>query len=312
MGRFAAAGTRALNRLEAVSKPGPAMLNTRFLNLPDRGISLHVRCAHAEGAPAFLMSHGLSSNCLTWEQVALKLHGAGCDVVTVDQRGHGRSDKPDCGYDFESISADMEAVITALKLERPVFLGQSWGGNVALHLAATRPDLLSGVGFIDGGFLSLRKSLGSDWETVKERLSPPDFRGRQVEGMREGIQSNHPDWTPTGVQHTLGNFSVADDGTVFPNLSLDNHLRILRKLWEMDPADYYHRVRIPVLICPVESLDDPERAGYKRQQVAVAEEGLARCRTVWFEDTDHDIHVHRPDRLANVLLEAVSSGFWSD
>jgi len=288
------------------------MLNTRFINLPGREITLHVRCANAEGGPVFVMSHGLSSNCLTWEQVALKLHGAGCAVVTVDQRGHGRSDKPDCGYEFESISADMEAVITALKLERPVFLGQSWGGNVALHLAATRPGLLSGMGFIDGGFLSLRKSLGSDWETVKERLSPPDFRGRQVEDMREAIQSNHSDWTPTGVQHTLGNFAVADDGTVSPNLSLDNHLRILHALWEMEPADYYREVRVPVLICPAESSDDPERARHRRQQVAHAETSLERCRTVWFEDTDHDIHVHRPDRLANVLLEAVSSGFWSD
>ncbi|MCE2468323.1 MAG: alpha/beta hydrolase, partial [Caldilineaceae bacterium] len=198
--------------------------------------------------------------------------------------------------------ADMEAVITALKLERPVFLGQSWGGNVALHLAATRPGLLSGVGFIDGGFLSLQKSLGSDWKTVKERLSPPDFRGRQVEDLREAIQSNHPDWAPTGVQHTLGNFAVADDGTVSPNLSLDNHLRILHALWDMDPEGYYG--------CPAESSDDPERIEYRRQQVALAEEGLARSRTMWFKDTDHDIHVHRPQRLAEVLLEAVSSGLW--
>ena len=288
------------------------MLQTQFVDLPDRGIALRVRRADAEGGPAIVMSHGLSSNCLTWEQVALALHAAGCPVVTVDQRGHGRSDKPDHGYDFESISADMEAVLTALKLERPVFLGQSWGGNVALHLAATRPGLLSGVGFIDGGFLSLRKNLGSDWETVKERLSPPDFRGRQVEDLREAIQSNHPDWTPSGVRHTLGNFSVADDGTVSPNLSLDNHLRILHALWKMDPEDYYGQVRVPVLICAAQSSGNQERAAYRRQQVAVAETGLARCRTAWFEDTDHDIHVHRPDRLADILLEAVSSGFWSE
>lgn len=288
------------------------MLQTQFVDLPDRGIALRVRRADAAGGPAIVMSHGLSSNCLTWEQVALALHAAGCPVVTVDQRGHGRSDKPDYGYDFESISADMEAVITALKLERPVFLGQSWGGNVALHLAATRPGLLSGVGFIDGGFLSLRKNLGSDWETVKERLSPPDFRGRQVEDLREAIQSNHPDWTPSGVRHTLGNFSVADDGTVSPNLSLDNHLRILHALWKMDPEDYYGQVGVPVLICAAQSSDNPERAAYRRQQVALAETGLARCRTAWFEDTDHDIHVHRPDRLADSLLEAVSSGFWSN
>lgn len=288
------------------------MLQTQFVDLPDRGIALRVRRADAEGGPAIVMSHGLSSNCLTWEQVALALHAAGCPVVTVDQRGHGRSDKPDHGYDFESISADMEAILTALKLERAVFLGQSWGGNVALHLAATRPGLLSGVGFIDGGFLSLRKNLGSDWETVKERLSPPDFRGRQVEELREAIQSNHPDWTPSGVRHTLGNFSVADDGTVSPNLSLDNHLRILHALWKMDPEDYYGQVEVPVLICAAQSSDNPEGAAYRRQQVAVAETGLARCRTEWFEDTDHDIHVHRPDRLADILLEAVSSGFWSD
>ena len=286
-------------------------MQSQFVDLPERGLRLHIRHADAVGSPVFLISHGLSSNCLTWEQMARILHGAGFPVVTVDQRGHGQSDKPDKGYDFESISADMEALVGQLDLGKPIFIGQSWGGNVALHLAATRPDLLSGVGFVDGGFLNLRQGMGTDWETVKERLSPPDFRGRHVDDMRASIQSNHPDWTAKGVEDTLGNFSVGPDGMVSPNLSLDNHLRILRALWEMNPECFFGELRVPALLCPAEP-QDPEQAVRKRCQVAAAESKLGHYQTVWFKDTDHDIHVHRPHQLAEVLLSSVSAGLWSD
>ena len=64
------------------------------------GVELHVeiRSGDASAAPVVLV-HGLASNLRLWDGVAEHLHAAGHTVIAVDQRGHGRSDAPDVGYD---------------------------------------------------------------------------------------------------------------------------------------------------------------------------------------------------------------------
>ena len=47
----------------------------------------------------WVLTHGLASNARLWDGVARRLAEAGHRVVTVDQRGHGQSSKPDDGYD---------------------------------------------------------------------------------------------------------------------------------------------------------------------------------------------------------------------
>src|SRR5215468_3009064 len=73
----------------------------------------------------FVLVHGLASNVRLWDGVAGHLHALGHTVVAIDQRGHGRSDAPDSGYDLATAIADLRALIGALGLERPVLTGQS-------------------------------------------------------------------------------------------------------------------------------------------------------------------------------------------
>ncbi|MDQ1426431.1 MAG: lipase, partial [Acidimicrobiaceae bacterium] len=97
-------------------------------------VTLVVRRHDGDGRP-FLLVHGLASNARLWDGVADHLAAADHAVVTVDQRGHGQSSKPDHGYDFATVVADLVALIDALDLDRPIVAGQSWGGNVVLELA---------------------------------------------------------------------------------------------------------------------------------------------------------------------------------
>src|SRR5438105_1003656 len=77
--------------------------------------------------PAIVLVHGLSSSRHIWDRVLPLL--APHRVVAYDQRGHGESDKPDTGYGFDDMTADLEAVLDALAIDRPVLVGHSWGGN---------------------------------------------------------------------------------------------------------------------------------------------------------------------------------------
>jgi pimeloyl-ACP methyl ester carboxylesterase len=63
-------------------------------------------------------------------------------VVYVDQRGHGRSDQRDdpSGWDLDTWADDVVRLSDALGIERPVVLGTSFGGFVAIRYAARHPQ----------------------------------------------------------------------------------------------------------------------------------------------------------------------------
>lgn len=276
----------------------------------DIGIRLHIRTWDGDKARTpFVLVHGLSSNCRTWERVANLLNRAGHPVVTVDQRGHGLSAKPDTGYDFETVAGDLAKLIRALGLEKPVVAGQSWGGNGVLALGAHHPGVARGLCFVDGGFLDMSQQADNSWESVSMRLRPPTLIGMPRRLLKDRIAHGHPDWTDEGVEATLGNFETLADGTVRPWLTLDRHMTILRAMWAQRPGQLFPQVQEPVLICPAR-VGDPERSAVKAIQVAAAEQGLPHSRTHWFENTDHDIHVHRPEALASLMLDALAGGFW--
>jgi len=276
--------------------------------VPIRGQRIHVREWPGEKRP-FLLVHGLASNCMTWEATARRLHEAGHRVVSIDQRGHGLSSKPDTGYSFADVTDDLRDLIGHLQMRSPIVAGQSWGGNVVLEYAARFPFGPAGVVLVDGGFIDLQSGGNGSWEQIAERLKPPALAGTPRAVMLQRMRQYHADWSDEGIEHQMANFETLPDGTVRSWLTLDRHMQILRSLWEQRPHELYPRVQAPTLVLPAENGPD-ERWARKRDEVAAAEGGMPNARVRWFEKTDHDIHVQRPAELADVLLDAVYDGFF--
>ena len=260
------------------------------------------------GGPPFLLVHGLASNCRTWEEVGDLLAAAGHPVAAVDQRGHGRSDKPDHGYDFGTMCADLIDVIDGLGYDRPVVVGQSTGGNIAVELGRRAGERLAGVAGVDGGALELVDQW-PDWEECVRALAPPDLSGVRASDMEDRIRAAHPSWSERGVAATMANYRALADGTVRPWLSLDRHLAILRSLWEHRPSQVFPELRAGLLLALADTGDDWVPA--KRAQAAQAERLAPRCRVHWFCPADHDIHVQRPAELADLLHAACDDGFFA-
>ncbi len=277
-------------------------------------LSLHIREWPAGGPsshPPFVLLHGLASNAFTWDAVAAHLSAAGERVIAVDQRGHGLSDKPEDGYDFDTIVDDLRMLLDALAIERATVIGRSWGGNVVLAFGAAHPERVHGLGFVDGGYIDLQMRPDNTWKTVERNLKPPALAGMPAADLAERMRNGHPDWTQSGIEATMANFEILPDGTVRPWLKLDNHMLILRALWEQRPSLLYPRIGLPVYIAVAESNGDLEWAAVKRAQVAAAEAALSRVRVELFPETDHDIHVHRPAQLATAFLRELETGIWS-
>ena len=121
-----------------------------------------------------VLIHGLASNALLWQGAAHEFMTMGHAVVAIDLRGHGLSEKPDDGYDMQSVTNDVVGVLRALAdqgYDRPVVVGQSWGGNIVVELAHTHPELVRGVVAVDGGFLELQTHF-PQWEECSIALRP--------------------------------------------------------------------------------------------------------------------------------------------
>ena len=84
-------------------------------------------------------------------------------VIAVDLPGHGLSDRPDSGYDFDTVARDLEGLLAGLRHPEPlVVVGHSWGATVALSFAAAYPALALGVVCIDGGAGDLKAYFGPE------------------------------------------------------------------------------------------------------------------------------------------------------
>ncbi len=239
-----------------------------------------------------LLVHGLASNALTWGGVAETLNEKGVTVVAVDQRSHGQSEVTEDGYTFATYAADLKAVVDTLGLDRPLVAGQSWGGNVVVEYGDRYPGACHAVVCVDGGAIQLKRAFSS-WEDAELRLAPPSFEGVTLGQMRVYMTSNRPDWPAAGIEATLANFKVLDDGTVTNRLPRDKHMLILRSLFEHEPRQLVERLTVPVSLVAARPGPTPTDVGE------------------WFPNTqfidgDHDLHVQQPSRVADILCKAAA------
>ncbi|MEV4613746.1 alpha/beta hydrolase [Kitasatospora sp. NPDC049258] len=94
--------------------------------------------------PGVVLVHGSWGDADSWARVAPGLAGR-CRVVAYDRRGHSRSaDPPGQGSVHQDV-ADLAALIEELGLAPAFVCGNSYGGLVALRLAAARPELVRGL-----------------------------------------------------------------------------------------------------------------------------------------------------------------------
>ena len=90
------------------------------------------------GEPVVLIG-GLGSTLESWSaQVAL--YSERFRVITFDNRGSGRSDKPDCPYAIEQMADDVAGLLDFLEIPRAHFVGKSMGGMVAQWLGIKYPE----------------------------------------------------------------------------------------------------------------------------------------------------------------------------
>lgn len=265
-------------------------------------LQLHVQDWGTRGQPLLIFLHGLASTSHMFDLIA-PAFATNYHVLAVDQRGHGLSDKPDNGYDFETIAGDLDGLLDSLGFSRQdiVLVGHSWGAYTTLYYAATRPQRVAKTILLDGG-IRVHKDRFPTWEEAEKGMAPPRYTNMSVDDIKRRIRERwlgdafRPELEPLA----LSIYDLSDPLHVRAHLSFDDHMQIARHLWAFRPTGYYARVRCPVLIvnavAPGTAVD-PQLRKYADE----AQRQLRRAEVVWMRDTIHDIPWHRPSELVEVM-----------
>lgn len=113
-----------------------------------RGAAVDLAFRVRGAGPAVVLLHGTSANHAIWEPVGdiLEKHAT---VIALDQRGHGRSDKPARGYTGDDFVVDVMTVLDALNIGTAVVAGHSLGARNSWLAAARHPERVSGAVIVD-------------------------------------------------------------------------------------------------------------------------------------------------------------------
>jgi pimeloyl-ACP methyl ester carboxylesterase len=128
--------------------------------------------------PPIVLLHGLSATRRYVLMGSRALERSGHRTIAYDARGHGQSTAaPDpSAYGYEHLTADLEAVLDALGVERALIAGASMGAHTAVRLALLRPARVAGLALITPSY------------GLSSSHAPEDFGGwdRLARGLREG------------------------------------------------------------------------------------------------------------------------------
>ena len=114
------------------------------------GIQLHVvETGNSRGRPIMFI-HGLSQCWLSWSRQMRSDLADDYRLVAMDIRGHGLSDKPREGYaDSKLWADDVNAAIQALRLDRPILCGWSYGPLIILdYIRHYGEESIGGINFV--------------------------------------------------------------------------------------------------------------------------------------------------------------------
>lgn len=202
-------------------------------------LSLHRLEWPGPGTPIVLL-HPNRTNARVWDFVVE--HSALANrFIAPDARGHGLSDYPAQGYEYDDYLDDLRALFDALQLGPVHLVGAATGGNLALLLASQDPARVASLTVVDPG-LSLDPAIS---RAVREQMVR-EFRFASLHEARDRMPfSDH--WSDAMKQHySSHSFRTLDDGSVewryFPPGVVATEAMLEAPIW--DRID----VRCPTLV----------------------------------------------------------------
>ncbi len=287
----------------------------RDFTVDSGGIRLAARDYGGSGRPVVLLHGGPGPTLATWNSFAPRLTGK-FRVYAFDARGQGQS-----GYteelSYPALAGDVEAVIQDIGADRPLVVGHSWGGQIAVAHAALF-DSPSAVVLVDGLVtetpsipadqlprleLALRDGLAKE-PTISFVGTAEEFRAL-IEKVRPGASDN-----ATQSEIFWRTMIQGPDGLWRCRYSVDQLVEL--NLASVRAASYlstdlYERIACPVMfVGALHSGQGRKDWPFSREKVAALRERFPWIQERWL-DCGHFTPAEKPEELQTLIEEFADS-----
>ncbi len=249
-----------------------------------------------EGEGVWVFLHGLMGYSQNWMRIVRLM---GKKSLTFDQRGHGKSFKPEVGYAPEDFALDLKVILTTLSFTKINLVGHSMGGRNAIVFAAQYPELVRSLVIEDMG---PEKKLSSPGYYQKLfSLIPEKFESRAQAKMFLLGEFNTQAMAlgqPSSIgAYFYSNLIETEDGEVDFRFSRTAMLEIVRKGHERDFWPDFEKIKVPTLV--VRGADSTELTHDVFQQMLSRN---PKARGVEIPNAGHWVHADQPQLFADALL----------
>ena len=253
-----------------------------FLNLSN--LKLYYKIT-GNGQPLLLI-HGLGSSSRDWEK-QVPVFAKKYQVITLDLRGHGQTDKPSGPYSIGMFADDTVALIRELDIAPPHLVGISMGGMVAFDLAVRFPELLRSLTIVNS-YPEMRVETLWEHLQVWRRVLFLELLGMRGTGILLGKHL-----FPKAEQHELRELFVSR----WAENDKRTYRESLRAIFNWDVERHLGKINCPVLV--VASDGDYMPLDEKRAYTAK----LPNAKLVVIKDARHAVTAEQPEQFNMILNE---------
>jgi len=154
------------------------------------GITIHYTRTGGN-RPPLILAHGVTDSGVVWTPIARLLEDR-YDILLVDARGHGHSDKPQTGYAASDHAADLAGLIETLQLGQPDLIGHSMGARCVSTLAALYPERVGRIVLEDPPWRVVERDSSVAMRQFGEMIAKYQTMSRAE--IAEYGREIHPDW----------------------------------------------------------------------------------------------------------------------
>ncbi|MFW9818960.1 MAG: alpha/beta fold hydrolase [Candidatus Thorarchaeota archaeon] len=244
---------------------------------------------HGEGFP-LIMILGLSCDVNWWTPEIIDAMALNFKTIIFDNRGVGRTDKPEINYSIKIFAEDTIGLMDALNIEKAHILGFSIGGFIAQEIALSYPDRVEKL-VLCATHAAGTKHLIAHNEAMDFILNPPEDPREYVNGFipllftKTFIDSNS-DFIQSYKQRLL---------KIPFNLDLYRH-QLQGSIFRV--AKRHKKIITPTLILQGKHdiIIPPENAEILKKEIQDS-------KVIMFENAAHFLFQPDPESLVNVITE---------
>lgn len=235
-----------------------------------------------ESAPKLVFLHGLMGSWANWRRIITAFEDK-YQILSFDQRGHGRSFRPVSGYSPEVYADDLLKILDELKWHKASIVGHSMGGRNAFVFAAQHPERVEKLVIEDIGPLGSTESV-KKIELILAKVPTP-FNDKRV--AKETILAAFTDQVL--AQYFYSNIAEVAPGVFDWRFSKDAILQSVREGRDHDRWHYWQNIKAPTLLIRGERSDELDEQTYNKML-----QTNPNAQGVVIADAGHWVHFDQP------------------